>query len=588
MKIINGYDIYHAVLNGANNIKDHVKELNSINVFPVSDSDTGNNMLSTIRGVIDHAEESHKVNEVLNSMADGALIGARGNSGLIFAQFINGWYKSSKNKENLNEEEFINSLKLAVPYAYDSVNHPVQGTILTMIDQWTEYLERNIKDKTLNEVLESSVDFSEEVLEKTKDQLAVLKEANVVDSGAKGFYHFIVGIKEYFVNGITLEFNSEKIDIDLFEDKHLDEQTLSYRYCTEAYFEGENIDRDFIKNYIDELGDSSIIIGNDRKARVHVHTNTPELLFQTLYQNDYRILETKIDDMLFMTLDQKETKSDIALVTDSIGDIPEDLKEHYRIHVIPLNFYLDDNEFSDNLTLTPEFFHAEVQKLNEMPKSSIPSFSSVESTFNFLIDHYKKVLFISVSSQMSGMNALAKQVSKNISNEIYIYDSKLNSGAEGLLVLEAAKLIDEGKEIDEILLQLDRLRAKTKIYVAVDTFEYMVKGGRVPKPVGFLTDLINLKPIISIDEAGKGVAFGKSFNFDKSLDKILDLIEEKQKTNGIKSLAISHFRNLKGAEDLAQLLESKYAIQVDYICEVSNIVAANAGPKALAVSFIEE
>jgi len=137
---INGTFLYYAFIAGGNQILENQIELNRINVFPVNDKDTGTNLASTIRSVIDNIKPHKSYKTTVNNIADAALIGARGNSGVIFAQFLHGLSRETLNKPIITLPEFAESVNKSIPYIYEAIANPVEGTMLTVIKEWSDFL----------------------------------------------------------------------------------------------------------------------------------------------------------------------------------------------------------------------------------------------------------------------------------------------------------------------------------------------------------------------------------------------------------------------------------------------------------------
>jgi len=191
---IDGRRLYYTFIAGAKNILAHQSYLNKINVFPVNDGDTGSNLATTVQSVIEsiHPHKSYKITADL--IAETTMTNARGNSGIIFAQFLYGMSKESGNFSSITIPQFAESIKNSIPYMYEAVANPVEGTMLTVIREWSDfiYAHRNIIHD-FNQLLIRSLEILLTSLANTKTQLLVLSKANVVDSGANAFVFFYRG-----------------------------------------------------------------------------------------------------------------------------------------------------------------------------------------------------------------------------------------------------------------------------------------------------------------------------------------------------------------------------------------------------------
>jgi dihydroxyacetone kinase-like predicted kinase len=189
---LDGKLLYYSFLSGAQRIFDNQKLLNKINVFPVNDADTGTNLASTMRSIMDAIIPTDNLKETAVALGDAALTGARGNSGIIFAQFLYGFGNEIKTGATMDIKSFAESMRNAVNYAYEAIANPVEGTILTVIKDWAEYLYtlKDIIDDFIKLLIEA-FGRAQQSLAETTAKLPVLARSNVVDAGAKGFVVFL-------------------------------------------------------------------------------------------------------------------------------------------------------------------------------------------------------------------------------------------------------------------------------------------------------------------------------------------------------------------------------------------------------------
>jgi len=590
IKYLNGERLYYAFISGAKEVIENRKELNKINVFPVPDGDTGTNLSRTMNMVMENVIADKSINTTLNSMGDAALKGAIGNSGIIFAQFINGLKINIKTENRLNVNNFAKSIKKAVDYTYQAISEPVEGTMLTVMKDWSKSLEE-IKAKTddFEELMSESLKYAKISLDETKDKLEVLKRAHVVDSGAQGFVYFLSGILEFIKTGRIHDIQNYEIILENEETALTQGDEIDYRYCTEAYIENVTKEIPNIKKTLKEMGDSLIIAGSLEKMRIHIHTNNPADFFAEV--NNYSdIIDQKVDDMLIQYNIKYNRVADIALVTDSIADLPKKYIDENQIHVIPINLIIDETKYLDKITVNSDNFYDLVDQAQEYPTSAQPSIKTVEDKLSFLADHYDSIIVITVSSKLSGTYETVKSAVKNINNgtKISVIDSKLDSGAQGLVIMEAAEKIREGKEHEEIVDHVEEIKKNTYIYVSVDNFDYMVRGGRVSPLKGKLGNLLNLKPIVSLDKEGNGIAFDKAFSKRGITKKIKNIIEEHQKTSGIKKYSIVHGDGISRAERYKDIFIQLLGEQPEFIEEISPVIGLSAGRNSVAISVMTE
>ena len=593
IKYLNGKRLYYAFLSGAREIIRQKDHLNKINVFPVPDGDTGTNLASTVNNMLQEVKASKNVDITLQSMADAALSGARGNSGIIFAQFFNGWANAVGERKTLSIQTFGESVKAAVPFVYNAILNPVEGTMVSVIKIWAQSVY-DMKNKThdFSDVFNSALLKAREALENTPNQLKILHDAHVVDAGAKGFVHLLEGMAQFIRSGNLREIIQEHEQLIDKEEPMAEGQTdLSYRYCTESMLTGMKSEKTTqLKDQLKKLGDSIIVAGNNQKTRIHIHTNEPANVFYQLKKYG-DIINPKVDDMKKQYSASHEKHASIALVTDSIADIPTALLDFYNIHVLPISIFFGNNEFLDKTTVTAEKFHQLVEKTAQFPTSSQPSLKNAENLLLFLSSYYHSVIALMVSGKISGtVNSVyqAAQKLKDNGYKIDVIDSKLNSGAQGLLVQKTAEMIESGLPHEEIVKKINYLIPRVKIMVSVANFKYMVQSGRVSPLKGQLAKFLNLKPIVSLDKDGKGVAFAKAFSRKANFNKIMNIIRENHQKNPITRYCIVHSQVPELAEKYRQSLVKILQLEPQYIEEVSSVVAMASGKGAVGVCMMSE
>ncbi|SFH55657.1 hypothetical protein SAMN05192551_101501 [Tindallia magadiensis] len=590
---LNGKRVYYAMLAGARKVSYQRLHLNHINVFPVADGDTGNNLSKTLNHILEEVKPQTDVNQTLESIAAASLTGARGNSGVILAQFLNGLAEEVKPYKEISTGLFGESLMRSVPYAYQAMANPVEGTMLTVLKEWAEsFYEFGKNNNDFGDVLIKSLDQARESLRKTPEKLEVLKKESVVDSGAQGFVHFLEGIVEVLSPGKIKALVRERRTaeaIDFPEEGH-GKSEIDYRYCTEGYLDGNQMPLEEIKNYLTGKGDSVIVAGNSNRLRFHFHTDHPEDIF--IHMSQYGVIkQQKVDDMKRQQDAMETVKPSIAIVTDSIADIPKTIMDQYHIHLLPLQLLVGETPYLDRVTIIPEQIFSFLEKVKEYPTSSQPTMTRIRETLDFLVSHYEYVLILTVSSSISGTyQAIYHEVEKYNENKerIAVIDTLKNSGAQGLLVLSAAEAVQNGKNFEEVKNLVKSLIPKTHIFVSVATFEYMVRGGRVSPMKGRLAKWLNLKPIVSLDEKGKGIAFAKAFSRKANTGKIMEIVDSLHQEKPVKEYCIVHGDAPDKAEEYRQKLVEILGKEPKYITGISPIVALSSGKGAVAVSLVQE
>ena len=271
-------------ISGANNLENNKILVNSLNVFPVPDGDTGTNMSLTMNSAIKEMNNAKDDNifAIADRVANGSLMGARGNSGVILSQILRGFAKALKNEEKINSITLANAFMEGSNTAYKAVMRPTEGTILTVIRESAEYGMKIAKQNTdLIYFLQKVVDQADKTLEKTPEMLPILKQANVVDAGGKGLLFILKGMLYYLTTNTIIELIEESEQVkDEVEKIIFDETEIKYGYCTEFFIKGKLMDPEAYKKMIIDMGDSIVVVGDKNLIKVHVHTNNPGLIIE--------------------------------------------------------------------------------------------------------------------------------------------------------------------------------------------------------------------------------------------------------------------------------------------------------------------
>lgn len=497
-----------------------------------------------------------------------------------------------KDKENIDLVAFSTSAGKAVEYAYSSIADPVEGTMITVMKDWAAAMaEYGQKSTDFVEAMTLSLEVAMQSLKDTPLKLKVLRDAHVVDSGAKGFVHFLEGFLKFVRTREIAIFNNKDIRVNYDEEIHMLENIdLTNRYCTEALIKGKDLDTAFIKAELSKYGDSMVIAGNKDKLRVHIHTSRPEEIFISLRKHG-KIIQQKSDDMLRQFESAHDRKYDIALITDSIADLPKEIMDKYQIHLVPLNLIIEDSNYLDKRTITSSTFYDMMDEIEVYPTSSQPTTKVIETYISEVANHYDKIIAITVSSKMSGTYNTFKAAIDNLDlpeDRIALIDSKRNSGAQGLIVLEAAEHIAAGDSFETVVQKVNSVVDKSEIYVSVLDLKYMIKSGRIGKAAGAVAGALNFKPVVSIDKNGDGSIIGKSFSVWSNTQKIYSLVQEVANNQGVSRYAVVHANGLDRAKEFVENIKKITGKEPEYIMDISSIVAMSAGIGTVAVALISE
>ena len=330
----NGQEFKDMIAAGSSWLEKSVPDINAINVFPVPDGDTGNNMFLTMRLTIEEGDRAsgHSVSAIAKAMAQGALMGARGNSGVILSQFFRGLAKGFDGRETITGSDWAIALAEASSAAYKGLSHPVEGTMLTVVRDASTAAKAvaQANPEDLIGVAEAAVEAAKGSVARTPLLLPVLREAGVVDAGGQGIYVFLEGALRY-LKGEVEEIQYRKpqmVTADLPLSSKVAELVVEleepYGYCTNFLLEGQKLNPDKIRKKLDEKGQSLVVVGDETTVRVHIHTYDPGSIirYATSLGTLHQLQIQNMDDqhVSFVEMQQKRlSASEIAVVAVASG-----------------------------------------------------------------------------------------------------------------------------------------------------------------------------------------------------------------------------------------------------------------------------
>lgn len=298
---VNGEHLYYMMSNAANKLELQSEYVNSLNVFPVPDGDTGTNMSMTFRAAVKEIEgmDNKNIGEVSKKLAKGALMGARGNSGVILSQILRGISKGLEGKEEADASEFANALLEGSKSAYKAVMRPTEGTILTIVRTAGEVAVA-LKEDNITELMREVCKESKIMLDKTPEMLPALKKAKVVDSGGMGLLIILQGMQEALENGLKVTTGTpQAVKSSVAKAQRsetMSEEDIKFGYCTEFIILGDSNHAEEFKSKVINKGDSLVVVGYEDVIKVHIHTNNPGKFLEEAVKFG-ELSKIKIDNM---------------------------------------------------------------------------------------------------------------------------------------------------------------------------------------------------------------------------------------------------------------------------------------------------
>ena len=554
--------------------------LNKINVFPVADGDTGDNLVHTLKPVYDQidAMTEPRLDDLAARLAAVMLMSAKGNSGVIFSQFFFSFAKALKGKATINPADFSLAMEKAVHETYESIAQPQEGTILTVLRHTAEEFKRlALNGEKYHVIFEKVIIRAKEILEKTRDILPQMKKARVVDAGGMGFYLFFKGMA-----AAVLGHGAETGETGnaAFDQEPLAREVPELNYCAEWVFRPGGKSKDFLKELLKKHGDSLLIAGDAELLHLHIHTDSPAGVESELVRHG-EIVSRKVDSL--RKPEQPGLEIAIRLLMDSAVDIPEQTEKALGITVVPLQILLNDRYYRDRFEISKEELYRRMRSEKDLVvKTSQPAPFDFKTAYESALARHGQALFFSLSSRLSGsyQNALAalKLLPAADQARMRIIDTRNVSAGSGLLLCRALQLLRQGRNLEETAAEIEAVREYVVSLGYIESLEYAVRGGRVPPVAGAITRWLGIQPLVAF-ENGKLVKKGMLFSARNKEKKVVRRFLKRLDLGKTYALGIAYTDNPQAAlllED--ELAKSPLKISSIYQVVGAAVLGAHAGP----------
>jgi DegV family protein with EDD domain len=570
--------------------------LNRINVYPVPDGDTGTNMALTC-GAIAHVLKSkpeRHAGKLLLAIADAALDGARGNSGAILAQFFQGLADSLGDQERITPDFLVTGFSAGDEYARIAMDSPQEGTVLTVITAVARELQSQQKNgnNDLIQMVDAGLEHAREALEATRNGLEAMRKAGVVDAGAGGFVDLLEGIADFLHHGSLRAVPEPSIDDpDIASDIAASDinQDIEFRFCTECLIAGDGLDRRRLREILSELGNSMVLAGTRRKLKVHIHTNDPEQVFDTVARFG-AVSGQKADDMLQQTRTIRRSKERVVVVTDSAADMADFAYDELGIHVVPLRITFGERSYLDKISLSAEEFFEKLKQNPEFPKTSQPAPGDFRRTFEFLSSHFEHVVMISLSAHVSGTFQAAAAAAARVDGpgKITVIDSRNVSLGQGLVAMHAAECAKAGYSGEKLITAIQQCLPRTRSFGVVSDLEYAVRGGRLSPSRKKLADFLGVRPIFKVTHEGRVAPASAVRKHVDKVNRLARYVARQTDKSSTYRVAVGHGDCEQDAARLRQALnESMKNLESIWVTELGAALGAHTGPGTLVAAIQE-
>jgi fatty acid kinase/fatty acid kinase fatty acid binding subunit len=591
---VDGPRLARAVLAAADWVAAGRDEINRINVFPVPDGDTGTNFTLTLRAVADalRALGDAALPETARVMARAAVLGARGNSGMLLAHFLLGFSDALGDRATATAPDIARAIRCGADRLYESLDDPREGTILTVAREAAIAAEPVArKSRDIGEFMRRLLEEGEIVLARTPELMAVLKEAGVVDAGGKGFVRMLEGVVRYIKGDPILASDapSETEQRGFFPAAAVDVAVeRDFQYCTEVLVRGERLpSANEVRAALHAFGGSTVVAVAGDILKIHVHTDTPEAVF-TYAARWGRVDTTKAQDMRAQHRQLAHAdRRPVAIVTDSSADLPDPVLDQHHIALVPLQVVFGDSTFRDRVELKPEEFYRRLRTSAELPTTSQPAPADFLQVFRDAAQEAEEVVAVLLGSNLSGtFNAAQTAIRTGGLQGVHLVDSRSASLGVGLLALRGAELAQSGWPAARIAAELRRVRDRSGMFLTVDKYDNLLRSGRISRAKAWLAGMLDVKPILSLDHEGNVVPVERVRGRENLESRVLALLDQRLTPRPrVLRLGIAHADAPEAAQRIRSALLERYSPRDCFVTLATGVLGTHVGPGAWGIFY---
>ena len=568
-------------------------EINRINVFPVPDGDTGTNFSLTLRAVADalRALGDASLPDTARTMARAAVLGARGNSGMLLAHWLLGFADSLGDRPKATTREVAAAIREGADRVYGSLDDPREGTILTVARDAAAAAERAAAaTDDVGEFMHQLLAEGQAALARTPDLMAALKEAGVVDAGGKGFVRMLEGVVRCLDGDPILPVTANAADAAVLIPAADIEVAAErdFQYCTELLVRGEQLpSANEVRAAMHTFGGSVVVAVMADILKIHVHTDAPEAVF-TYAARWGRLETTKADDM--RAQHRRLAHADrrpVAVVTDSSADLADSVLDRHHISVVPLQVVFGHETFRDRIDLKPEEFYRRLGTARELPTTSQPAPADFVRVLRDARAEADEVVAVLLSGTLSGTlgSAQAAVRAGGISN-VHVVDSRSASLGVGMLALRGAELAESGWSAAAIASELERVVCQSGMLLTVDRFDHLLRSGRVSRGKAWIAGMLDVKPILSLDRDGRVVPVDRVRGREQLIPRVLALLEQRLTPRpSVVRFGVVHTGAPEAAERVRTALVAAYQPRDCFVTLATGVLGTHVGAGAWAIFY---
>lgn len=572
MEYLTQKELKEMLIFSAKIIDEKKEEINKINVFPVPDQDTGTNLAKTLLGIKEILEkkEFKNLEEFSQNVLDGALTSAQGNAGVIYTGFLAG-FLPVLNKEPISAKILAEAFESGRKRAWESMLDPKEGTILDVIDATAKTFKKETeREKNIIKIFEKAIEKAKEALLATREKMEIFKKANVVDAGGLGF----LMILESYLEAL----NPDAFLPEIKKEKPSDEvkkfvQVLANRYEAVALIFNPKFQEEKVKEKLKKLGNCLDVVHISDKMKIHIHTDYPEEV-RDVIKTFGEIKNLRIEDMLKEVRKEPSLrKVSIGIVTENISTLPEKILEKYQIEQTSPPLKWTEISISPRKKNGEKLKKIEKEGIKVSPKIIEAAVEAYLDSFKKQLKKFEKVLCLTISSNLFGCYDFAIRAKELLlskeRNKVFIFDTKHAAASQALLVLKAIELIQEQREIEEIVKKLKEFVRKTRLYLIFENPKFLEILGIISRTqTNWIKRIkkIGIHPLMKIKDGSLekgGIVFAQ--DSVEAIFKKIAIDTKKERTKGKKiRTVINCGNNPQKAEKLKKMLKD-LEIEVSFI-----------------------
>jgi DegV family protein with EDD domain len=512
---------------------------------------------------------------------------------MMLAHVLMGFAEALGDRAQATTGQIAAGLRRGADRLYESLDDPREGTILTVAREAAAAAERAaIESADLAEFMTRLLVEAEEALARTPELMAMLKEAGVVDAGGKGFVRMIEGVVRLIEGdpilpaddaapgaGVPEAFAAALMEVAAERD---------FQYCTEVLVRGAQLPpANEVRAAMRNFGGSIQVAVLTDVLKVHVHTDTPEAVFS--YAERWgRIETTKAEDMRAQhrRLSHADRRP-VAIVADSSADLADAVLDRHHISIVPLQVMFGNEIFRDRVELKPEEFYRRLRIAKDLPTTSQPTPAEFVRVFRDALEEADEVVALVLSGSLSGTHQSGKAAAKAAGLErVYVVNTRTVSLGIGMLALRAAELAESGWRAADILAEMGRLRAQAGAFITVDRYDNLLRSGRVTRGKAWLAGVLDVKPILSLDDAGRVVPVDRVRGQDNVVPRVLSLLERRLSPRPkVVRFGVVHADAPEVAERVRTALVAAYRPRDCFVSLATGVLGTHVGEGAWAVFY---